>query len=523
MKKTTRAENFDLSGLLDGIDSGTVVLPNFQRDFDWTVADIRSLIGTVLRGWPLGSLLLIEGDSDRDFYDPRAFEGAPSPAEAVELIVLDGQQRLTALYHAMRGKGDLVYAVRFDEELVSIDDIDRAVVAIKRQTWPESPQAQFAAGFVPITALESSETFYAWRDRAVDLTNRSLTERITDKYRGLLAGMNHYRVPAVLIGTGVGPEAVARIFERVNRTGMKLGAFDLMVAKSFTPAFNLRSLWDAAQRSNERLEHFLGGDGLPVLTTLALRHQGDVRQSAVLDLSGAVIQDGWHTALAHVEAAVDFLADELGVLDPAWLPYRSLLPVLAATDYSFPLSQNKALINRWYWSTAIGRRYDEGSNTTAVADFKLLGAGMDPIKQIPLVVRDLALESTRGQQGAFHRTFLNALGKSAVIARSVPTQGEPIRAESMFDRGAMPRLEPPLHLRTLTFYLMEGGSPSTLMGAEELQFGLIRQRDDVESGLSRRLDEFVLTVSRWVGETIRTVTNDEVADAEVIVGSDEDA
>lgn len=522
MKKPTRAENFDLASLLDGIDSGTVVLPNFQRDFDWTVADIRSLIGTVLRGWPLGSLLLIEGDADRDFYDPRPFADAPSPAATVDLIVLDGQQRLTALYHAMRGRGKFKYAVRIDQPLTSIDDVDKAVVAIKDQAWKASPREQFASGYLPVTALESAEAFYEWRDKAVDLTDQMTTSALTEKYRIFLSGMNQYRVPAVLIGTSVGPEAVARIFERVNRTGMKLGAFDLMVAKSFTPSFNLRSLWDEAQKRNEALKHFLGGDGLPILITLALRLRGDVRQSAVLDLAGTAIQDGWPVALSNLEMAVDFLSKQLGVLDPAWLPYRSMLPVLAAINFDVPLSENRKLIERWYWSTAVGRRYDEGSNTTAVADFKMLRNGIDPISDAPYVVRELALESTRGQQGAFHRTFLNALGRSVLHSAGEELQPELVRAASVFERDAHPRLDPPLHLRSLGFYLGQIDSKSVHMLPGETQFGDVSRDDDVQTGLVARLEAFVGAVSQWIGEKIPIVSSTEIQEIEIFFGGDEE-
>ena len=45
---------------------------------------------------------------------------------------------------------------------------------------------------------------------------------------------------------GIELEALARIFETINRTGMKLDAFDLMVSVLYPKGFHLRDRWDEA-------------------------------------------------------------------------------------------------------------------------------------------------------------------------------------------------------------------------------------------------------------------------------------
>src|SRR6267378_2930802 len=95
----TDAQMLEVSMLLGNIAAGQIALPDFQRDFDWSERHIRSLLATVLRGWPAGSLLLVRGGTT--FYKIRSFEGAPALNQATKLVVLDGQQRLTALYRAL--------------------------------------------------------------------------------------------------------------------------------------------------------------------------------------------------------------------------------------------------------------------------------------------------------------------------------------------------------------------------------------------------------------------------------------
>lgn len=242
--RTTSIDDPDLLEILDGISSGRVALPNFQRDFDWSDSDIRALVATVLNGWPMGSLLLIEGNSEtQDFYSPRRFEFAPDLVGVPELIVLDGQQRLTSLYAALYDQSDSVHAVRLDENLEwgNIDSVDSALRTLKRSVWDRhfpTPRDQLEGGYLPVSALRSSTRFFDWRDTAAK--DESTKRRLTETYREHLAGLYRYRMPALHIARSTHPAAVARIFERVNKTGQQLGAFDLMVAKSFTPNFNLR-------------------------------------------------------------------------------------------------------------------------------------------------------------------------------------------------------------------------------------------------------------------------------------------
>src|SRR5690242_17850803 len=100
-----------LESLAEEIRGGRIALPDFQRDFDWTEKDIRAFLATVVKGWPAGSLLVMRGKSD--WFDVRKFEGAPDLGD-VRLVVLDGQQRLTSMFHALSDVGPNVYAIQLD-------------------------------------------------------------------------------------------------------------------------------------------------------------------------------------------------------------------------------------------------------------------------------------------------------------------------------------------------------------------------------------------------------------------------
>ncbi len=417
-KRTTTIDDPDLIELLEGIHSGIVALPNFQRDFDWSDGDIRKLLATVLNGWPMGSLLLIEGDAEtRDFYDPRAFEFAPEIVDTPETIVLDGQQRLTSLYSALYDRSDSVHAVQFSPDLDwdDIDAVDDALRTYKRHAWDAhfpDPASQVGARLLPVSALRSTSTFFAWRDKAVAPSSPDY-EELTTIYRERLAGLYRYRMPALRITRQTHPAAVARIFERVNKTGQQLGAFDLMVAKSFTPTFNLRVKWDLARRRFPELNKFYGDDGLAPLQVIALRALDDVRASAVLDLTPSSIHDYWEDAAKSLAAAVRFAREQLGVLSQEWLPYKSLAIVIAAHTWNDHVPTDDFLpLKRWFWQACLTSRYAVGSNTVAVADFKNLNSGRYRDATPFSVDWGILQESTKQSAGALHRAWLCALGAS---------------------------------------------------------------------------------------------------------------
>lgn len=459
IQRTTTIEDPDLVDLLDGIHAGEVALPNFQRDFDWTDSDVRALLATVLNGWPMGSLLLIEGNADtKDFYDPRAFEYAPPLTGIPETIVLDGQQRLTSLYTALYNKSESVYAVTLGDGLAwnDIDSLDSSLRTFKRSAWENhyaSPQAQISARLMPVSALRSSSRFFDWRDSAAD-GDLDVLEELTGLYRRHLSGLYRYRMPALRITRDTHPAAVARIFERVNKTGQQLGAFDLMVAKSFTPEFNLRVKWEQAHKRFPELSKFYGDDGLAPLQVIALRVLDDVRASSVLKLTPVSIHDYWERAAESLAGAVRFAMQHLGVLTRDWLPYNSLMVVLAAHLWTEAISEQEALtIKRWFWRSSLTARYAVGSNTVAVSDFKRLQAGTfeasDPINLDWAIFRD----ATKQSAGALHRAWLCAL------AASSGERGEDLEASLPIPRSLVPRevregdhVSP--HLLTLGFALV---------------------------------------------------------------------
>lgn len=91
-----------VSTILDRIDSGSIALPEFQRGYVWNRNQVRRLMRSLYRGYPVGSLLMWETKTEQAL-DTGA-RGDSQLAEGVVNLLLDGQQRITTLYGIIRGK-----------------------------------------------------------------------------------------------------------------------------------------------------------------------------------------------------------------------------------------------------------------------------------------------------------------------------------------------------------------------------------------------------------------------------------
>jgi uncharacterized protein with ParB-like and HNH nuclease domain len=90
-------------GLVEQAHEGKICLPNFQRDFVWTREEVADLVRSIVRGYFIGSLLLLRCDPANPPFAPIFLRGANSPHRdpRPELLILDGQQRLSSLLYAL--------------------------------------------------------------------------------------------------------------------------------------------------------------------------------------------------------------------------------------------------------------------------------------------------------------------------------------------------------------------------------------------------------------------------------------
>ena len=130
MRDAQKPDHVSLTTLIARLREGRYVIPDFQREFEWKPWDIRELMRSIFLDYYIGSLLLWKGKSES--FDALAceplygFEGKGEPTH----IVLDGQQRLTAMYYAFMApdisaparQNRFLYFIRVDQFMEEVYD-----------------------------------------------------------------------------------------------------------------------------------------------------------------------------------------------------------------------------------------------------------------------------------------------------------------------------------------------------------------------------------------------------------------
>ena len=105
-KMNIKVERELISTVLDKLKSGQLAIPRFQRDFIWAPKQITSFFDSIIKGYPIGSLIFWRPEKDR-FKVQTNIEGihVETGDEEFILYVLDGRQRLTSLISTLFDEG----------------------------------------------------------------------------------------------------------------------------------------------------------------------------------------------------------------------------------------------------------------------------------------------------------------------------------------------------------------------------------------------------------------------------------
>ena len=88
--------------LISSIKREEIVMPEFQREFVWNKSRIRELIQSLLNSYPVGGILLWKTDNPPQLKGQN-FEAGNENNRTYQ-VLLDGQQRSTALYMLLTGE-----------------------------------------------------------------------------------------------------------------------------------------------------------------------------------------------------------------------------------------------------------------------------------------------------------------------------------------------------------------------------------------------------------------------------------
>jgi len=202
--------------LLTWVKSGEIAIPEIQRPFVWDATKVRNLLDSLYRGYPVGYLISWRNPT------VRLKDGT---ASAGKRILIDGQQRVTALMAALLGREVLTK----DYETVRIriafhpqeEKFEVANPAIRKDAaWIDD----VAAIFAPEAKLLQITKAYTQANPAID------EDRVFAAFENLRKIINNH-VGVIELDGDLDIETVTEIFIRVNSAGAELSQADFAMSK----------------------------------------------------------------------------------------------------------------------------------------------------------------------------------------------------------------------------------------------------------------------------------------------------
>lgn len=217
--------SYTLGSLLDSIEMGIIGLPDIQRPFVWKNAGVRDLFDSMYRGYPVGSLL---------FWQNAHASGSKSigmgtKQKSPELLIVDGQQRLTSLYAVV--KDQQVIREDYSSDYIFIafhplkEQFEVADAAIRRDRY-WIPDISYL--WDPDTDLFELVEEYLEALRQVHEVSSDEVKRIRRSIQKL-QNLRNYPFHALELLPSVDAEQVSQIFVRTNSKGQRLSEADFIL------------------------------------------------------------------------------------------------------------------------------------------------------------------------------------------------------------------------------------------------------------------------------------------------------
>jgi hypothetical protein len=385
------------------IEQAQVLLPRFQRHEAWRPQQINGLLENILRrpSLPIGALLVLEVGDAELFYS-RPIVGAPQRQGRPQMHLLDGQQRVTALWRALRGDyNDLSLFVPLKSKPIADATGEQAddapeVLAEKRWTktsnnqstrmplWADDDSAIFARGLLPIECLcpgqKGEERLKKYM--SVAATGGDIQEilAISARLAELRQRVAGYMVPFLSLPVGTGKETALDVFIKMNTSASPLTDYDIVVAQlEEALGQSLHEMVAELKREIPALERYNDVEDNVLAVAALLNGQPALKKSYLDENFGKRLGAVWPRLRKGFERGLEFLRLE-GFLGEKLLPTEVAVYLICALwadvpEHGYDQEGNaRTLIRKALWRACLTDRYGKTATTRAYADYKTLAA-----------------------------------------------------------------------------------------------------------------------------------------------------
>ncbi len=450
-------DKISLGRIIDGIGDGHYVIPDFQREFEWHPWDVVELIKSIFKDYYVGTLLLWKADKENiKALSCESIDGFPKDRLKPRHIVLDGQQRLSALHHVFFAP-NINYRKRSNRCFFFIDleklldkNIEEAIYydwgTKKTMNIVNNKEVQFAKKIFPLKVLsEKKDDFHEWLEGYKVYWLRNGNKEIESERQELKKEFNdilhEYEISYIELDRNIEIAKVCDIFTKINSTGVPLSIFDLLNAVLKPKEIQLKKEW------RKVAENFSGViEAKSVLQTMSILKQnycapsylyylvpGEKKtikcpdgtfEKVVLIKEKQEFIDLWDFVVINMRKTLQSIrnARDFGAIIPRFIPYPVMIPIITALNIEkekdiYEDKQNiKKKIKTWYWASIFTRNYSSSAESQMAKDHLELKKWFNNDDEEPNVViqikreiGNLNLEHEKTQSSAIYKAIFNLL------------------------------------------------------------------------------------------------------------------
>ena len=402
MSTTFESDKKLLQDLLQSIMKGEIQLPDFQRGWIWDDDHIKSLLASVSQSYPIGAIMMLQTGNPKVNFKPRLVEGLkPDNYPRPEFLILDGQQRLTALFQSLKVEKAVItktthgkriqrwYYIDMHKALNPSEDREEAIVGVPedhkvrnfRNEVTEdysTPEKEYQAGKFPLSKVFDCS---GWRFEYNKFWSfdQGKTKHFDEFEKEIIKRFEQYQLPVIRLYKETPKDAVCQVFEKVNTGGVSLTVFELLTATYAAENFNLREDWKVHAKNLKKftvLKNTGNTDFLQTITLLATYNKRKKRieegieaekapgisckRKEILKLSLDEYKEWTNDVTEGFKKAAKLLSTQK-LFAARDLPYRTQVTPLAAI---LAILKNAAdnwgvqkKVSQWYWCGVFGELY----------------------------------------------------------------------------------------------------------------------------------------------------------------------
>lgn len=373
------------------IREGQLTLPRFQRFEAWRPNQIEGVLENILRvpSLPIGALLILEV-GDKELFHSRSISGAPEPKSTSQMNLLDGQQRMTAIWRSLTANYDefTVFVSVRNESQPDVEIVRRYYNknGNRMPLWADNPRECLERQLFPASILcpgsEGEKAMDEWTESA---ETSKATDKVIMRLRQRLAS---YPIPFLSLPVTTEQETALDVFIKMNTSASPLKDFDIVVAQLEGAVGDSlhEMIADLKEQVPAAVEYGKVDDTALAIGAL-LNDKPPLKRTYLDPNFGGELALVWDKVVLGLKRGLEFLRDE-AMFNEKLLPTEVIVYLTSALWANVPVDgvdqegRARTLIRKAIWRASLTDRYTKTATTRAFADYKaILGQIADPVAE----------------------------------------------------------------------------------------------------------------------------------------------